>query len=136
MQDTEEDCPTTTVLIHLPGLFADTPDGIPELTRSAPVEVWIGSAQYGHSLRPIDTTINRSYVPTSIVSMSNAEAITAQLSTVSLVADEPRAMHEAAGDEGAIGREEVAVLKSQAWNRRRRVREDPGSHARSIFGSD
>ena len=102
MQDTEEDCPTTTVLIHLPGLFADTPDGIPELTRSAPVEVWIGSAQYGHSLRPIDTTINRSYVPTSIVSMSNAEAITAQLSTVSLVADEPRAMHEAAGDEGAI----------------------------------
>ena len=35
----------------------------------------------------------------------------------------------------AIGREEVAVLKSQVWNRRRRVREDPGSHARYFFGS-
>ena len=36
----------------------------------------------------------------------------------------------------SLGREEVAVLKSQGLNRRRRVREDPGSYARSFFGSD
>ena len=102
MQDTEAERPLTTILIHLPGLYDDVPDGVPDLTQFVPLEVWIGSAQYGHSLRPIDTTINRSYTPTSLVNMLNASAVSTQLSTSPLIADAPRAMHEAAGDEGAI----------------------------------